>query len=324
MDLKQLTALVTVSEVGSVTKAAQLLHIVQPAVTRQIRSLEEEFGVTLFERSRQGMTLTAEGEALVTRARRALQELDRARAELRPTPTSVRGIVTIGMLESTLDLLAQPVSDAVREHYPDVELRLLSAYSGYLQQWLDNGDVDLSLLYNLASTPAISVSPLVSEPLWAVAPASEKLRADRPIPWSQVWQQDLVLPVAGHGLRVLIDQARAASDADPHVTMQTNSMQVQKQLVVGGYGWTVLPAAGVAGELSGGRLSAAPLVEPEIKRAMVLGLQRGGRVPRTWRPSPRRWCAPYAEWSGTVPGPAPSWLRPPARRPSARSVRLWP
>ncbi|PWJ26526.1 DNA-binding transcriptional LysR family regulator [Branchiibius hedensis] len=279
MDLKQLTALVTVSEVGSVTKAAQVLHIVQPAVTRQIRSLEEEFGVTLFERSRQGMTLTAEGEVLVERARRALQELDRARAELRPSPTSVRGIVTIGILESTLDLLAQPLADAVRSHYPDIELRILSAYSGHLQQWLDAGDVDLSLLYNLASTPSISVSPLVSEPLWAVAPASAGLSADRPIPWSRVWQEDLVLPVAGHGLRILIDQAIAQSGATPHVTMQTNSMHVQKQLVTAGYGWTVLPAAGIATELGDGQLSAAPLVEPSIKRSMVLGLQRAGRIP---------------------------------------------
>lgn len=279
MDLKQLTALVTVSEVGSVTKAAQVLHIVQPAVTRQIRSLEEEFGVTLFERSRQGMTLTAEGEVLVDRARRALQELDRARAELRPSPTSVRGIVTIGILESTLDLLAQPLADAVRSHYPDIELRMLSAYSGHLQQWLDAGDVDLSLLYNLSSTPSISVSPLVSEPLWAVAPSSARLRADRPIPWSRVWQEDLVLPVAGHGLRILIDQAVAESGATPHVTMQTNSMHVQKQMVAAGYGWTVLPAAGIASDLTGAQVSAAPLVEPEITRSMVLGLQRAGRTP---------------------------------------------
>lgn len=279
MDLKQLTALVTVSEVGSVTKAAQVLHIVQPAVTRQIRSLEEEFGVTLFERSRQGMKLTAEGEVLVERARRALQELDRARAELRPSPTSVRGIVTIGILESTLDLLAQPLADAVRSHYPDIELRILSAYYGHLQQWLDAGDVDLSLLYNLASTPSISVSPLVSEPLWAVAPASAGLNADRPIPWTRVWQEDLVLPVAGHGLRILIDQAIAQSGAAPHVTMQTNSMHVQKQLVVAGYGWTVLPAAGIASDLGGDQLSAAPLAEPAITRSMVLGMQRAGRIP---------------------------------------------
>jgi LysR family transcriptional regulator, nitrogen assimilation regulatory protein len=86
MDLKHLTALVTVSDAGSVTKAARLLHVVQPAVSRYIRALEDEVGVPLFERTRQGMTLTPAGEILAERARRALLELERARAEIRPDP----------------------------------------------------------------------------------------------------------------------------------------------------------------------------------------------------------------------------------------------
>src|SRR3954465_14315728 len=86
LDLKQLRALITVAEVGSVTRAAELLHLVQPAVTRQIRTLEQELGVPLFERTRQGMRITEAGAIVVERARRALTELDRARAEVRPTP----------------------------------------------------------------------------------------------------------------------------------------------------------------------------------------------------------------------------------------------
>src|SRR2546422_781254 len=74
MDLKQLRAVVTVAECGSVTRAADLLHLVQPAVSRQIRSLESELGVELFERSRHGMRPTPAGAALVTRAQRALTE----------------------------------------------------------------------------------------------------------------------------------------------------------------------------------------------------------------------------------------------------------
>src|ERR1700751_4496540 len=100
MDLRQLTALVTVAEVGSVTKAAELLHLVQPAVTRQIRSLEQELGVPLFERTRQGMHLTDAGAVMVDRARRALRELGRARAEIQPTPGVIAGSVSVGLLES--------------------------------------------------------------------------------------------------------------------------------------------------------------------------------------------------------------------------------
>lgn len=146
MDLKQLTALVTVAEVGSVTKAARLLHPVQPAVTRQIRTLEEEIGVPLFNRTRQGMLPTPAGEVFVGRARRALQELERARTEIRPNPQEVAGIVTVGVLESVIDVVVQPLVAAVADRYPSIELRILTAYSGHLQQWLDAGDVDLSLL----------------------------------------------------------------------------------------------------------------------------------------------------------------------------------
>lgn len=140
VDIKQLKALVTVAEAGSVTRAAELLHLVQPAVTRQIRTLEQELGVVLFERTRQGMRPTEAGAVMVDRARRALNELERARAEVQPTPGVVTGVVTVGLLESATDLLAEPLVSAIAREQPGIELRLMTAYSGYLQQWLDDGD----------------------------------------------------------------------------------------------------------------------------------------------------------------------------------------
>jgi LysR family nitrogen assimilation transcriptional regulator len=278
MDLKQLTALVTVSDVGSVTKAARLLHVVQPAVSRYIRSLEEELGVPLFDRTRHGMTLTPAGEVLATRARRALLELERARAEVRPDREHVRGIVTIGLLESTVEVLAAPLLESVAQQHPGVELRLVSAFSGHLQQWLDDGEVDMSLLYNLASTPSISVTPLLQESLWAVAPPDVDLAAAE-LTWDHLARQPLVIPVVGHGLRILIDQALDTTDDKPDVVCQTNSMLVQKKLVASGAAWTVLPAAGVADDVAAGRLNGGPLADPDVSRTIVLALQRGGRVP---------------------------------------------
>jgi LysR family nitrogen assimilation transcriptional regulator len=278
VDLKQLTALVTVAEVGSVTKAARLLHLVQPAVTRQIRSLEEEIGVPLFERTRQGMIPTAAGEALVERARRALHELERARAEIRPDVGEVTGIVTVGVLESVIDVLVAPLVSAVEARHPGIHLRIVTAYSGHLQQWLDVGDVDLSLLYNLADTPSLAVTPLLDERLWAVAPPPAGLAADAPVSWDTLLAHPLVMPIAGHGLRALIEQARSSSSEEPRIAIETNSMYLQKQFVLAGHGWTVLPAAGVAGDVAAGRLSGAPLTDPELLRSVVLGMQRGTRT----------------------------------------------
>ena len=280
MELKQLTALVTVADVGSVTKAARLLHLVQPAVTRQIRLLEEEMGVALFERTPQGMTPTAAGVVLVDRARRALHELDRARAELRPALKQVTGLVTVGLLESVTDLLVQPLLTALAERYPGIEMRILTAYSGHLQAWLDDGDVDLATLYNVAGAQSLAVVPLLREPLWAVAPPDAGLIPERPLPWAEFLERPLVLPVSGHGLRALIDQARSGVPARPQIRVETNSMHLQKQLVLAGHGWTVLPAAGAADDVRSGVLSGAPLDSPAVFRSLVLALRRGTRTPR--------------------------------------------
>ncbi|SES41254.1 LysR family transcriptional regulator [Lentzea albida] len=278
MDLKHLTALVTVSDTGSVTKAARLLHVVQPAVSRYIRALEDEVGAALFERTPQGMTPTPAGEILVERARRALLELERARAEIRPDRQHVQGIVTLGLLESTVELLAAPLLESVARRHPGIDLRVLSAFSGHLQQWLHDGAVDLTLLYGLTPAPSISTTPVLRESLWAVAPPGTVLAADA-VPWTSLAEHRLVLPVEGHGLRTLIDQALHAAGVEPTVTCQTNSMLVQKKLVATTDTWTVLPAASVAEDVVTERLTGGPLTEPDVSRTIVLALQRANRVP---------------------------------------------
>lgn len=277
MDLKQLKALVTVAEVGSVTRAAALLHLVQPAVTRQIRTLEHELGVELFERTRQGMRPTEAGALMVDRARRALAELERARAEVQPAPGTVTGVVTTGLLDSTADLLAEPLTAALARDHPAIELRLISAYSGHLQEWLDAGDLDLSLLYDLDNTPSLHTRCLLRERLWAVAPASARLTADRPLPFAEVARHPLVLPTPGHALRALIDAAAARAGAAMTIAVQSNSLRVQKRLVMAGHGWTVLPGVGIAEDIAAGSVSAAPLCEPSVRRSIQLAMPRSGR-----------------------------------------------
>lgn len=279
MDLRQITALVTVAEVGSVTQAARLLHLVQPAVTRQIRLLEEELGVALFERTPQGMRPTPEGEVLVERGRRALRELERARAELRPDVGEFTGVVTVGMLESVVELMASPLVAAVKQKHPAIQLRLVTAYSGHLQQWLDDGDIDVSLVYDLADTPSVAVLPLLTELLWVVAPGDAGLQAKKPVAWDDALAHPMILPVAGHGLRALIDRARSEASTSPVVVAEVNAMSAQKSLVAAGHGWTVLPAAGVAGDIAAGLLSGAPLATPEVARSLAIGHPRAARTP---------------------------------------------
>lgn len=137
----------------------------------------------------------------------------------------------------------------------------MTAHSGHLQECLDLGDVDLSPLYKLDSSPCLAVTPLVEEELWAVAPPGSDLAPEPPVECRFVLEHPLVLPVSGHGLRALIEQARSTIEMQPRIAVEVNSLQLQKTLVQAGHGWSMLPA-GVSHDVESGLLAGAPFAPP--------------------------------------------------------------
>lgn len=273
MDLKHLRAFLTVAETGNVTRAADILHLVQPAVSRQIRLLEEDIGAPLFERERHGMVLTEAGKALVGYAHRALLELDRARVEISGTAAgTMSGLVTLGLLPSTVDLLSGPLVAAVAAAYPGIRVRIAVGYAGTLLQWLQSGEVDAALLYGAEHSADIQTTPWVEEPLWVVGPSSAGLRRGKPMPLAQLALQKLVLPSAPHGIRTLVEHACAMTRVALDICAETNALSVQRALVLGGHGLTLLPPIAVAEDLRMRRLTGAPLMQPPITRTIVLAL----------------------------------------------------
>jgi LysR family transcriptional regulator, nitrogen assimilation regulatory protein len=272
MDLKQLRALVTVAETGNVTKAADLLHVVQPAISRQLRLLEEDLGVTLFDRGRHGMALTEAGVTMVEYAKRILNEVDRAKAEMKPAQGSVGGIVTIGLLPSVADLLSGPILLKIQKEYPNIRVRITVGYSGHLPKWLEAGEVDFALLYDLKPTPLLNVTPILEESLWVVGSPAHKLRQNKPVPLAWLVKQEVVLPSPHHGLRLLVDQASSLMKYKLNVSAETNALSVQKSMVLSGHSVTVLPAVAVVDDVKRGLLTAAPIKEPSIQRKIVLAL----------------------------------------------------
>ena len=271
MDLKQLRAFLTVAETGSVTRAADMLHLVQPAVSRQIRLLEEDVGTPLFERERHGMVLTEAGQTLVSYARRAMLELDRARVEIAGTG-SVSGLVTLGMLPSTVDMISSPFVSAVAAAYPGIRVRIAVGYAGTLMQWLVAGEIDAALLYGAERSPDIQTTPLVEEPLWVIGPKQARLKRGKPVALASLAEHKLVLPSAPHGIRTLVEHACAVTGVTLDICAETNALSVQRALVLGGHGLTILPPIAVADDLRSQQLSGAPLMEPTISRTIVLAL----------------------------------------------------
>lgn len=269
MDIKQLRALLAIAETGSATKAADLLRIVQPAVSRHVRLLEEELGVELFERERHGMVLTEAGRTMVEYGRRALQELDRAKSEIQPVAGAISGTAAIGLLPSTCELLAAELVATVKAKHPQLVVRLNAGYAGNVLQWLEAGDVEVALLYDTKASSNLVVEALLDEQLYLVGPPGSlpnsgggTVKSLKDLP--------LVLPNAPHGLRSVVEHACAVAGISPTVAVETNALSVQKALVSKGFGFTVLPSSAVSEELETGLLAGTPIVSPNLSRRIVL------------------------------------------------------
>ncbi|MET0981966.1 MAG: LysR family transcriptional regulator [Telluria sp.] len=279
MDIKQIRTLIAIAETGSATKAGELLHLVQPAVSRHIRMLEEECGVPLFERERHGMVLTDAGRTLVEYGRRALRELDKARAEIGPSANAVAGRVVIGLLASTSGLLAAELVARLRAKYPAVTVSVNVGYSGNVVHWLEAGEVELALVYDTRSSTGFQVEALLDERLYIVGPPG-RFAANQPFPLKELKGQAMVFPNAAHGLRSIIEHALAVAGIGVDIVAETNGLDLQKSLVAKGFGYTILPSSGVLDEFRQGLLSGAPIASPDLSRRIVLARAA------TRRPSP--------------------------------------
>lgn len=249
MDIKQLRAILAVAETGSTTKAAERLHIVQPAVSRHIRLLEEELGVELFERERHGMLLTDAGKTLAEYGRRALRELDRARAEIQPAAGLVSGTADIGLLPSCGELLAPELVATLRGRHPQLGVRLTAGYAGHFRQWLESGDVDAALMYDDKSVTGLQVQALLDEQLYLMGRPSTVPQAG-PLSIMDLEGLALVLPNPPHGLRNVVEHAFAVSGIDLVIAAETNSLSVQKSLVAKGFAHTILPSSAISDDLA--------------------------------------------------------------------------
>ena len=307
MDLKQLRAIIAIAETGSVTRAAQTLHVVQPALSRQLRLLEKELGAPLFERTRHGMHLTDAGQTLVDHARRAMRELDRARAEV-VAPGTVSGSVAIGLLPSTSALLSGKLIESLRAKYPDLNVRLTIGFAGHLQQWLESGEIDLALLYALKPSTLLDVQPLVDEVLYLVGPTNAGLRFDKSISMSDVASSPLIMPSSPHGLSKLLEHACAVAGVRLTVVTETNSMQVQKELVSHGLGFTILPSVAIFDDVANRRLSAAPITAPDLSRRIVLALPMPRRASITVRSVANELCTLIQDIISRGGWPGARWL----------------
>ena len=280
MDIKQLRTFITILEVENLTKAAAMLNIVQPAVSRQIQMLEEELGVKLFNRSRHGMALTDDGKLLEPYARRILEDLESAKLELTANKGIIRGKVHIGVLSSISELLSTLIMSVIKEKYPEVQVKISVGYSGHLKEWLEAGDIDLALMYDSTPSKLIDLTPLVREPLFLIGAAQTSLQLNQSLDLKEIENFPLILPYHPHRLRILIEQACKKNNSNLNIYTETNDLNIQKQFVIQGFGYTVLPLVSVINEFNNGLMKAMPIAGNDFIRGVTLAMHSTRSIPK--------------------------------------------
>lgn len=268
MELRQLRLFVAVSEAGSLLKASAQVHLAQPALGQQIAALEAELAAPLFVRSSRGMALTPAGSVFLEHAKVVLADAERARLAVREALDAPQGEVAIG-LPTTVALVATlPLLRACRERLPQVRLKLVEGYSGFVREWLLSGRLDLALLYGDASEPGLAKQPLLDDRLVLVTGVAAG-RVPRRIGLASLARWPLVLPGREHGLRRLIDEACAPAGVQLDVVAEIESLGSVKRAVEEGIGSTILAAGAVAEEVAAGRLRTIAIDSPAMRRRVV-------------------------------------------------------
>jgi DNA-binding transcriptional LysR family regulator len=271
MDISQLKTLIHVAELGSLSKASERLNVVQPALSRQIRLLEKELGAYLFDRHGRGMVITDAGREVLEHAERIMGELDAIRTVAAPQTEALTGLVSVGTPPTVAEIVTVPLATRVREAHPGLSLRFTSAYSGYLLDWLQKGDLDLMLSY-MSPEPlrTLRVTPVMVEDLLLVGAGSDRLSLDSPHPFACLADFDMILPSPRHGLRTIVEACARRAGIEIRTAVEADSFRALVDLVAAGFGATVLPLAPIYAAVQAGTLSVAPLVDPQPMRELVI------------------------------------------------------
>ncbi len=271
MEIKQLRYFLSVTELGSFSKAAVVLSVAQPVLSRQIRSLEEELGIELLYRNGRGIVVTEAGQLLVEHARSIIGEARQIVTEIDSMRASPSGKLVIGLPPTANAILSVPLIQRFREAFPRVKLKIQEGYSGHVLEWLSTGRIDVAVLYDAPKTSTLLTQPLLEEELLLIGPAStpDSLRS-APVQGTMLGELPLILPSHPHGLRVLVETFLGKIKVIPEVECEIDSLSATLELVEKGVGYGILPYASVAKQVARGELVALPIVEPRMSRHLVL------------------------------------------------------
>ncbi|WP_195763937.1 LysR family transcriptional regulator [Pseudoduganella rivuli] len=260
----------SVAQLGSLTRAADVLNSPQSVISRQIAQLETLCGGKLFRRTGRGVVLTEFGELIHARIGPMLADADRLADEIVTTNRIPIGDVHVGLLPSSVPRFAGRLFRAMREQYPRVRLRLAEGSSAQLEEWLASGRLDLALLLREGPSAGADVTCLRSMALDLTGPAGDPLLVAGQVPFAALDGLPLILPAEPHVLRKRLDALARERGVRLVVAMEADTIALQQELAAAGAGYAIVASLGDTGT-GDARLGAARIVQPELTRHIVLG-----------------------------------------------------
>ncbi|MFF5865592.1 transcriptional regulator CynR [Pseudomonas sp. NPDC012596] len=231
-----------VAEHLSFTKAAAALHVSQPALSQQVRQLEESLGAQLFDRSGRTTRLTDAGDVYLLYARRAYQELREAKSAIHDVSDLSRGSLRIAVTPTFTTYLVGPLIEAFHSRHPKITVNLKEISQERIEELLLAGELDVGIAFDEINTPDIEAIPLLNETLALVVNRKHRLAEERAITSKGLSVESLVLLSTEFATRDQIDRYCRKHGIRPQVQMEVNALGAVIEIVRRTHLSTLLPA----------------------------------------------------------------------------------
>lgn len=259
---------IKVTEHGSLTHAAAAMDVPQSVISRQIGILERECGARLFRRTGRGVVLTDFGEQIFPRVKTLIAQADQLSDDIRTSSGEPLGDVRVGVLPSAVPRFVGRLLQEVTKRHPKIRLHFTEGSSVQLEDWLNQGRLDLSLLLREDETERPDEPTLRKLSLSLIGPHDNPVTR-QPVPFDQLAELPLVLPGEPHLLRARLNVLAIQRNIRLQVAVEADSIQLQEELVAAGAGYAIVAAHTLSPDMAA-RISTAPIVNPELTRRVVL------------------------------------------------------
>lgn len=289
-DLNDLLAFRAVAELGNFRRAAETVHISQPAFSRRIDKLEQALGVKLLERTTRRVSLTAVGRDFSRKVQQLLDDLDGTLLGIQGISPKRMGEVTVACVPSTVYYHLSRVMVRYRERHPKIRLRVLDAGAAEVLNAVARGEADFGLNFIGAQEPDIEFHPLLEERFVAACRRDHPLARKRQVSWKELAAHYFIAVAKSSGNRLLLDQALAGVPGRPQSLYETQHVNTTLGLVEAGLGVAAVPSLAMPGK-DHPLLVSVPLVDPVVTRHVGLIRRRN----RTLSPAAQQLYDVFAE-----------------------------